>query len=282
MLKGLWTQRPDLFRKYLVIFAKEYGLLGTFAENYLQRLVLPIHKALVAPEAVIDKQGRLQRVDPATEGCELVLDLYKSREELRTSFAFSDFFERREKFMWIALPSEVRLVHKMPDLAGDEWSTEPVESQSLVPWHVVKEEFEALLILDKEAFNGVSVLCTREPINHWTRSLRHFPSARETPAKTAEELVSDGWQSFNSYLQEVSPYVFLGENGNFEPGWHCRSLLQAMYMMLFLDLTSDRTIRKCQRSGCINYFRMGSQESKYCSTDCANHASTRMWRGQKP
>ena len=48
-----------------------------------------------------------------------------------------------------------------------------------------------------------------------------------------------------------------------------------------LGTDDDHSISKCQRSGCPNYFRMGSQESKYCSTECANHASTRMRRGRK-
>ena len=44
--------------------------------------------------------------------------------------------------------------------------------------------------------------------------------------------------SFNSYLREVSPRVVTGEDGNLERGWSCRSLLRAMYVMLYLDLTA--------------------------------------------
>jgi hypothetical protein len=96
-------------------------------------------------------------------------------------------------------------------------------------------------------------------------------------------LASDDNHSVNLYLQEVSPRVLLGEDGNLKRGWHYSSLLQAMYIMMWLDLTGDNTIKKCQSGGCPNYFRVGSQsKSRYCSDRCANRASTRMRRGQEP
>ena len=148
-----------------------------------------------------------------------------------------------------------------------------------MPWEVAKKKFGALLVLNEEAFEGVSVLCTREPIEHWSMSLRHFPSGETS----VEKLASDEWNSFNRSLQEVSPHVFLGDDGNLQAGWNCRSLLQAMYVMLYLDLTGDNTIKECESGGCHNHFRVGAQtEVKYCSRRCANRASTRRWRGQEP
>jgi hypothetical protein len=115
-------------------------------------------------------------------------------------------------------------------------------------------------------------------LHRWTVSLNFFPS----DDTSAEDLVSDAYNSLNSYLQEVSPRVVIGEDGKLQRGWYYRNLMQAMYIMLYLDLTGGNAVKKCQRSGDPNYFRMGLQESKYCSIECANHASTRMWRGQKP
>jgi hypothetical protein len=87
----------------------------------------------------------------------------------------------------------------------------------------------------------------------------------------------------NQYLEGVSPRAFIGEDGNLERGWRYRSLLQAMHVMLFLDLTGGATIKKCQSRGRPNYFRVGPQgKSKYCSRRCANRASTRTGRGQEP
>ena len=148
-----------------------------------------------------------------------------------------------------------------------------------MPWETLKRNFGALMILDEHAWNGVSVLCTQEPVRHWVSSLRFFPSG-DTPAK---HLVDWGQTSFNRYLQEVSPRVVVAEDGILKPGWNYRSLLQAMYIMLYLDLTGGNAIRKCQSRGCPNYFRVGSQGgSIYCSTKCANRASTRLGRGQEP
>jgi hypothetical protein len=135
------------------------------------------------------------------------------------------------------------------------------------------------MILDEHAWNGVSVLCTREPVRHWASSLLSFPSG-DTPA---EHLVDGGQTSLNRHLQEVSPQAVLGEDGNLEQVWSCRSLLQAMRLMLLLDRTGGNTIKKCQSRGCPNYFRVGSQgKSIYCSEGCANRASTRLGRGQDP
>lgn len=170
------------------------------------------------------------------------------------------------------------LTAKTPDRDSEMWPTKP---RQLVPWGQIQEEFGALLILDLATFKGVSVLCTREPIRRWELGLRFFPSG-DTPI---DELILDPdyGTSLNSHLQEVSPYAFLGENGDLERGWHYRNLLQAMYVMLFSDLTGGRTIKKCESQGCPNYFRIGSQgKSKYCSGRCANRASTRLGRGQQP
>ncbi len=129
-------------------------------------------------------------------------------------------------------------------------------------------------------FTGVSVLCTREPLTRWGHSFAFFPSG-DTPV---EQLVNnEGFPSFNAFLEEVSPRVVIGEDGNLDRSWYCRSLIQAMYVMLYLDLTGGNTIRTCQSGGCPNSFRVGSQyKSKYCSERCANRASTRMRRGQGP
>jgi hypothetical protein len=82
---------------------------------------------------------------------------------------------------------------------------------------------------------------------------------------------------------ESSERAFIGEDGNVKRGWRCGSLLEAMGVMLFLDLSGGNTIKKCGSRGCLHYFRVGSQsKSKYCSERCANRASTRLGRGQEP
>jgi hypothetical protein len=259
-------EQPEKFHKALILFAEKYGLLGAFEQDYLEQPVLPEGKNLVAPEALIDYQGRLRRIDP---------------REIR-----QDFLRLQLSYRWylpnnssIALPSEISFSAKNPKL-DSRWRPTFQAPRPVVPWERIQEDFGALLIADEEAFTGVSVLCTREPLTRWGHSFAFFPSG-DTPV---EQLVNnEGFPSFNAFLQEVSPRVVIGEDGNLDRSWYCRSLIQAMYAMLYLDLTGGNTIRKCQSGGCPNSFRVGSQnKSKYCSERCANRASTRMRRGQGP
>jgi hypothetical protein len=276
-LKHVWETQQPIFPKALILFAREYGLLGAFEEDYLPDPVFPEGKMLIAPEAVIDDRDRLRRLDPGTEGRELLLDLLEPREWF---WSFKD--KKREAGRnCTALPSEVLWNSKNPGLDSELWPSK--QPRQLVRWEEIQEDFGALLVLDKdeETFKGVSVLCTREPVRRWTVGLRFFPSG-DTPIEDLA-IGSDYGTSLNHYLQEVSPYAFLGRYGNLERGWEYRSLLQAMYVMLFLDLTGGNAIKKCQSRGCPNYFRVGSQSrSRYCSERCANRASTRMRRGQEP
>ena len=120
------------------------------------------------------------------------------------------------------------------------------------------------------------MVCTRESVDDWLEYLDNFPSSADTSAKRLAG-------HLNAVLDDVSPYVSVGEDGRLEGGWRCSSLLEAMHVMLFLNLTSDRTIRKCESRRYPNYFRIGWQsKSKYCSKRCANRASTRLGRGQEP
>jgi hypothetical protein len=267
-LKGLMEQRSELFHTALKVFATAYGLLGAFEEDHLQRPVLPEGKNLVAPEAGIDNQGRLRRFEPGTEGKEILRAILEPRGWRFPRNLAAD--------STIALPSEMAFSAKQPDLDSEGWPTEP---RQLVSWEKIRQDFGALLIADLTSWKGVSVLCTREPLRRWRVSLSFFPSG-ETPG---EDLVSDSGISLNTHLQEVSPRVLLNQDGGLERGWHYRSLLQAMYVMLYLDLTGGNTIKNCESRGCPNYFRVGPQsKSRYCSERCANRASTRMRRGQEP
>jgi hypothetical protein len=79
----------------------------------------------------------------------------------------------------------------------------------------------------------------------------------------------------------VSPRGYLNEQGQPERGWRCPYLLSAMYLMLYLNITGGRSIRRCERSDCQNHYRSGPQSnSKYCSERYANAASTRIGQRQ--
>ena len=125
----------------------------------------------------------------------------------------------------------------------------------------------------------MTLLSTREPIFWWEMELENFPSGERL---TAEYGYSLG--VINSYIaKSVSPRGYLDEQGQSERGFRCPYLLKALYLMLYLDVTGGREIRRCKRSSCQTYYRAGPQSnSKYRSQRCANAASTRLGRGQEP
>jgi hypothetical protein len=271
-------KESEQFNRALILFAQEYGLLGAFEEDFLGTPVLPERKTLVAPEAVINKQGRLRRVDPATTGKELLFEVLEPTGCFPTGHLRPpDHTEHSAAYEMMALPSEIKFALRGLPLDRIGRSVKP---DDLVPWEDIRKYFGPLLILDEEAPDGVSVLCRREPLPRWEASFRFFPSGVRSGDMKPN---SDDYVFLNSYLEDVSPYALVGNGGNLERRWRYRSLLQAMHVMLFLDLTGGTIIKKCQSRGCPNYFRAGSQiKSKYCSTRCANRASTRKGRGQEP
>ena len=61
-------------------------------------------------------------------------------------------------------------------------------------------------------------------------------------------------------------------------GDRCSSLLQAMYLMVFLDFTGGNKVRRCKRQDCRTYYRLGAHESDYCSSRCTSVITTRRSR----
>jgi hypothetical protein len=271
-LKDFWEDDSALLRTAYQVFATRYGLLGVFEEEYYWPPALPSGKKFVAPEAIIDSQGKLRRIDPATEGNWLLWNAVKDSGRIGETLMPLEL-----NYASIALPSEIEFTPKGPFI--DSFFRPAMPHHHPVSWEVIKEVFGVLLILDEKSDIGVSVLWTREPLQRWNYSVVHFPSG-DMPV---EWLLTNHYDGLNWHLRQISPYALLGEDGNLKRGWHYRSLLQAMYVMLWLDLTGDNTIKYCMSRGCPNYFRMGSQnKSKYCSERCANRASTRIRRGQVP
>jgi hypothetical protein len=166
------------------------------------------------------------------------------------------------------------IANNAPAKAG----TETFESE-VTSWGEAKELYGCCVVLDRYSRPGVSFLSTREPLFWWEYELTSFPSREHLAAEYGFSL---------DYINDrmagsVSPRGYLDEQGNRERGWRCPYLLKAIYLMLYLDITGGREIRRCKRSGCQNHYRAGEQSrSKYCSQRCANVASTRMGRGQEP
>ena len=134
-----------------------------------------------------------------------------------------------------------------------------------------------MLVLDESTATKVSVLCSGESLAEWGLALEDFPSSELQPDNPYLK------RYLNARLAGVSPFSPEDEAG-VRRGWRCTSLLQAMYLMLWLDFTGGRFVRECGLHDCHNFFRQGSQgdHTVYCSVKHANRASTRLSRGQTP
>ena len=130
----------------------------------------------------------------------------------------------------------------------------------------------------------VSVLCRSEPVGAWLYLLGEFQLACFPKAGGyAEDAMIE---VINAEVSEVSPFLTRTEGGRYERNWRCRDLLQSLYLMLFLDATADKELRKCRAPNCPNYFRVGTHDKarKYCPSEepgkvsrCASRASSRMY-----
>lgn len=269
---------PMPFLRKLYSFANRYGHLGLFWEEYPAGPVLPYGKVFVAPEAIVDgRSGRLRLLDPGTEGKERLLALQDRLDEEK----YGPFFRSRRDAVSetfgtdpIALPSELVCF-----LAIEEELPQPNgPSRRGVPWSVVQEDYDALLVLDGRSFTGVSVLCRREYIPLWGFHIDTFPfpsgEQRAFPVvhQDVEMLIPDSTDEYLlSKLQNalgggaVSPYPMIGQDGQMEQGWYCRNHLSALYLMVYLDKTGEAEYRKCQAPDCGRLFRAKPGSTRiYC------------------
>lgn len=263
----LWGPLEPSAAVAIAVFATEFGLLGAIQEKFVLPPVPPPRKLYVVPEAVVDRGGRLRRVD-AEEGAQLLLDL------LNRQFPNLRREARSVALNKIAHSSEVML---LPRSYSGPWSDPQRIGLDPVRWNDLKERYGGLLVLDQDASARVSVLCTGEPLTEWGLALADFPSGELRPEDPYLK------RYLNSRLTDVSPFSPENEEG-FRRGWRCSSLLQAMRLMLWLDLTGGRFLRECGLRDCHNFFREGSQGDKtlYCSDRHTSLASTRLSLGDTP
>jgi hypothetical protein len=273
--------REGLMRDWFVFlwdlcsFANEYGLLGVFWDDYPSGPVLPFEKEFVAPEALVDGQGRLRLLDAATEGKELLFRLQDHMDESRDTKGYLKRQRELHKAAGrdpVALPSELVVFPKVySNLPSDGSDYRPV------PWDEAKQEYGALLVADGRSYTGVSVLCRSEPLARWVLCLRWFPSPSGEDAEqetTAPDGQKSRGDSSDEYLRlvsgmkmqgAVSPCPMVSEEGRLEQGWWCRNQLSALYLMVYLDKTADTDYRRCRAPGCGRLFRAGPNSTRvYC------------------
>jgi hypothetical protein len=259
-------RRHHLFDTAVLRFAKEHGLLGLFYE-YCSGPVLPPGKWLVSPNAIIEG-GKMRRMDPETEGKERLEDFLheKNGPSKRTGekIRFSGRF--------LALPEELEFypagLYANYSLSAEAFGGPP--GGGVLTWEDVEVSYGLVALLDVDGNGGVSIVPTREPLLSWDLECKEFPRVPYGPQIAG---------ALNARVAGVSPYTSVGEDGEFWRGWRCRSLLQAMYLMIYLDFTGGNKVRLCNRPDCRTYYRLGDHESDYCSTRCTSWATTRRSRG---
>ena len=62
----------------------------------------------------------------------------------------------------------------------------------------------------------------------------------------------------------------------FKTGFTCRTLIEALWLQLYLDITGSREYARCL--GCGNLFAQGRRNQTYCSESCSNAARQRKHR----
>lgn len=75
----------------------------------------------------------------------------------------------------------------------------------------------------------------------------------------------------NDYMSQIRPALSWNYiTQEWIPGWSFLSLLDAIYLLLFLNLQANRYWRRCKRLTCHDFFLAGNPKAVYCSDTCAN------------
>ena len=253
------------------VCADMYGLLGLFNETFAAPVLPPRvdRYALLAPDAVIDRYGRMRMIDPVTEGKELLeraLDLPGSRtghkEHLRPDKLV---FPRELRFPSVSFTA----FGLLPPVFGSL-------GQEMFSWDEVKDLYGVRALLDEEAdIPCASIIYTREPLPFWHQELRGFHPLPNPP------------EYYDRKLADVRLHAVRGDDGRTALSYNCPSLLKALYLMIFLDEDAGVRMQRCQAPGCANYVRVGPLErgGMYCRpalgegrSKCASRASSAMYR----
>ena len=268
--------------KIMASFANNYGLLG-LVYGWYSAPILPNDKLYVLPDAVITTSGEWRLLKNCsrdireTEGFRLLQRAWREKW---------DFPSLSLDPQAVARPSELKFAYKRnqlgerPDPAGFEPSPE------LVNWETVAQQFGVVMLLDLASSSGVRVQPTRERAETWQFVL---PACSKPLAELSDSEQRDLALSLRTDLSGVSPYPSLNEDGEWERGWRCPSLLQAICLMLYYDLTGHVDIRKCALPTCGDYFRASPQSrTMYCPSEeshkpskCASAASSRNYRKRR-
>ena len=276
LLEQTGIDSADHEAKEIASFANRFGLLGLIYKWY-STPILPAGKLFVLPDAAITNKWQLVNFDNNSKDISKTRGFHHLQRRLQIDFGDSCYRLNPDVVAW---PSELRFAVKRnrPAEKPDPGSLEPYPE--LDEWAEVKERFGALILLDPSSGSWARVQITRERVDAWLLALPAY-------SKPFAELSDSGRralaQNLRADLQGISPYPSLGDDGEWKPGWRCPSLLQAICLLLYYDLTGGAVIRRCDRKGCGNYFRTPEGSRRiYCpGGKCASAATSKAHRDRK-
>jgi hypothetical protein len=160
-------------------------------------------KHLISPEAVVEG-GRLRSVDPETCGIDLLREAYKRPwAKLGWDPLTGDALK------WVAMPEEisfgVRDRHARSHPAGNH-----LIAHELHPWKEVREDHDALFVMDKDGSRSVSVLYRREDAGDWEHQLGNLLIPSDEPEHQTARHMGRVAHDLDRDLTSVSPTARVG------------------------------------------------------------------------
>lgn len=93
--------------------------------------------------------------------------------------------------------------------------------------------------------------------------------------------LEEALDEINKYLTEISPNLaFDYYNKRLTGGWTINNLIQAMYFMLYVELSGGKILKHCGNETCTRYFPVSIDKvnAKYCSYECGQAQASREYR----
>jgi predicted RNA-binding Zn ribbon-like protein len=87
-------------------------------------------------------------------------------------------------------------------------------------------------------------------------------------------------ETLGALLGRVHPAVRV-HAGKFEPFHRVHSLMDAISLQLWMQVTEAKRFRRCPEPICKALFVPGREDQEYCSRACVNRANVRNWRRKR-
>lgn len=162
----------------------------------------------------------------------------------------------------------------LPDLANPE---REFCSYSLSQFWEDQSEFEHVLRLQVALSSSARIQKIQQILGIKTAKPKgDGPAAKIENSVAEKRLLAQArkilMKTMNSHLATIPPRIaFDLKTGGISGVWGCHTLLQAMYLMLFLDIVGwGGRIAQCEK--CNSLFYSALDKGRYCSAPCENRA----------